>query len=225
MSLWDRRYAEYGALWGHFPATSAEELWWRMKSSRARRVLVAGCAYGRHVAYFARRGFRVTGLDASETAIAMAHASARDDGLKVALTRAPATRMPFPDGSFDAVYDHALLHHLPAGDRAATVAEYRRVLRPDGLLVVSALSTADPEFGLGPEREPGSFEGADGRLEHFFGEQELRDALAGFEIDSVRTVEEPAEEDCPGADTRVFLWAVGRRAAEVRGPKNARRAG
>lgn len=208
-SDWDRRYAESGALWGHFPAVSAEETWWRLRSKRASRILVAGCGYGRHCAYFARRGFDTTGLDASRTAIEMAHEAARVDGLEIVYSCASATRMPFPDSSFDAVYDHALLHHLDAAERERAVSEYRRVLHPGGLLVVSVLSADDPDCGLGPELEPGTYRGADGRLEHFFTPEELGELLDGFEVDSVIPLTEPGD-DWAG-EPRRFVRAVSRR--------------
>ena len=44
-----------------------------------------------------------------------------------------AAELPFEDGSFDLVLGHAVLHHLPALDRA--FAEFHRVLRPGGTLV------------------------------------------------------------------------------------------
>jgi len=220
-SLWDARYAASGALWGHFPALSAEETWWRLRAEGARRVLVSGCAYGRHVAYFARRGFDVTGIDASQAAIDMAHDAARADRLRVSLARASAARMPFSDGSFDAVYDHDLLHHLSAADRVATLAEYRRVLRPGGLLSVSVLSTTDPEFGIGPEIEPGTYRGADGRLEHFFAEDELVALLGAFALDPVREVVEAAAGDESGDDRR-FLFAIARRVRQNYGARTRR---
>lgn len=211
-SFWDRCYAEVGAVWGHFPAVSAEETWWRLRGHGTPRLLVAGCGYGRHMAYFARRGFDTTGIDASRPAIEMAHAAAREDGLEFVLTCASATRMPFPSSAFDAVYDHALLHHLDAADRELTVAEYRRVLRPGGLLVVSALSSQDPDCGLGPELEEGTFRGADGRLEHFFEPDELAAALDGFAVESVIPLSEPGDDVL--CEPRRFLRAIGRRISD-----------
>ena len=41
-----------------------------------------------------------------------------------------AEALPFPDDSFDLVFGHAVLHHLP--DLEASFREFRRVLRPDG---------------------------------------------------------------------------------------------
>lgn len=220
-SCWDLRYAEGGAVWGHYPAVSAEEMWWRLRSTSANRVLVVGCGYGRHVAYFARRGLDTTGVDASRTAIEMAHAAAREDGLEIVLACASVTRMPFPHAAFDALYDHALLHHLTAAERELAIAEYRRVLRPGGLLVVSALSAADPENGIGPMIEPGTFRGADGRLEHFFEPDELAAVLSGFCVESVVPLHEPG--DCPGSDPRDYLRVVARRESDREIAANARR--
>jgi ubiquinone/menaquinone biosynthesis C-methylase UbiE len=51
-------------------------------------------------------------------------------GLDVETTRCDAQRLPFPDDSFDLVFGHAVLHHLP--DLDAAFSEFRRVLRPGG---------------------------------------------------------------------------------------------
>jgi len=51
-------------------------------------------------------------------------------GLKVRTARADAEALPFPDGSFDLVLGHAVLHHLP--DLQKAFAEFHRVLAPGG---------------------------------------------------------------------------------------------
>jgi SAM-dependent methyltransferase len=53
-------------------------------------------------------------------------------GLEVQARACDAERLPFEDESFDLVFGHAVLHHLPNLERA--FAELRRVLRPGGLL-------------------------------------------------------------------------------------------
>jgi SAM-dependent methyltransferase len=53
-------------------------------------------------------------------------------GLAVETEVTDAEGLPFGDGSFDLVFGHAVLHHLP--DLPAALAELRRVLRPGGTL-------------------------------------------------------------------------------------------
>ena len=54
-------------------------------------------------------------------------------GLEVETTVTDAEVLPFEDASFDLVFGHAVLHHIPDLDRA--LAEFRRVLRPGGAIV------------------------------------------------------------------------------------------
>lgn len=61
----------------------------------------------------------------------------------IAATRGDATALPFEDASMDAVVLTAVLGEIP--DSAAALREIRRVLRPDGRLVVGELF-GDPHF-------------------------------------------------------------------------------
>jgi SAM-dependent methyltransferase len=53
-------------------------------------------------------------------------------GLDVTTVTCDAEALPFEDASFDLVFGHAVLHHLPDLDRA--FGEFRRMLRPGGRL-------------------------------------------------------------------------------------------
>ncbi len=75
---------------------------------------------------------RLTASDISQGMLDTLAASARGLGLAVDRVRTEAEQLPFPDESFDLVFGHAVLHHIPNLDRA--VAEFRRVLRPGGTL-------------------------------------------------------------------------------------------
>jgi SAM-dependent methyltransferase len=59
-------------------------------------------------------------------------ANARRLELDVTTVACDAEELPFEDASFDLVFGHAVLHHLPDLDRA--FGEFRRVLRPGGRL-------------------------------------------------------------------------------------------
>jgi ubiquinone/menaquinone biosynthesis C-methylase UbiE len=59
--------------------------------------------------------------------------SAERLGVSVRTVRTEAERLPFGDNSFDLVFGHAVLHHLP--DLDASFSEFMRVLRPGGVVV------------------------------------------------------------------------------------------
>ena len=71
-----------------------------------------------------------TCTDISPGMIAALAANAERLALAVKAARADAEALPFADHSFDLVFGHAVLHHLPDLNRA--FAEFDRVLKPGG---------------------------------------------------------------------------------------------
>lgn len=84
------------------------------------RVLVLGCGRGYEVEALEREGFDATGIDVDHYTGMMWY-----DG----------TRLPFDDGAFDAVASFQVLEHVE--DERMYLSEARRVLVPEGKLVVS----------------------------------------------------------------------------------------
>jgi SAM-dependent methyltransferase len=205
--FWDRRFDEEGALWGTQPAPSAISATSLFRGTGVKRVLVSGCAYGRHALHFAREGFDVVGLDASDTALELARQAAPDEALALEFVQGDVCSIPLPDGSVDAIYERALLHLLLAAERAAAIAEYRRVLRSRGLLFITAFSVYDAECGDGEEVEPGTYDAKGGRPAHFFTERDLCEQLDGFDVIDVELVAE-AETHGGQAHDHQFWWAI-----------------
>ncbi len=79
------------------------------------------------------------GLDVS----ARMRAEAQGQHPTLPLVQASGARLPFGDGSVDAVLAECVLALLP--DLDAALADIRRVLREDGLLIVSDLYARAPE--------------------------------------------------------------------------------
>jgi SAM-dependent methyltransferase len=73
-----------------------------------------------------------TATDISQGMLDALGASAERLGIAPATARAEASDLPFDDDSFDLVFGHAVLHHLP--DLDAAFREFRRVLRPGGAI-------------------------------------------------------------------------------------------
>ncbi|PZT71765.1 MULTISPECIES: class I SAM-dependent methyltransferase [unclassified Streptomyces] len=102
-------------------------------------VLDCSCGIGTQAIGLALRGHRVTGTDLSPRAAARAGCEAARRSLSLRTAAADMRRLPFPDGRFDVVVcaDNSLPHLLTEQDVRAALAAMRRVLRPDGLLLVS----------------------------------------------------------------------------------------
>ncbi len=75
---------------------------------------------------------RLVATDISPGMLGELAATAKRLGLDLETAATDAERLPFQDQSFDLVFGHAVLHHLPA--LPAALAEFRRVLRPGGTL-------------------------------------------------------------------------------------------
>jgi ubiquinone/menaquinone biosynthesis C-methylase UbiE len=75
---------------------------------------------------------RATATDISPGMLATLEENAGRLGLEVRTAAAEAETLPFPDESFDLVFGHAVLHHIP--DLAQAFSEFSRVLRPGGTL-------------------------------------------------------------------------------------------
>ena len=91
-----------------------------------------GCGNGIYLAGLARRGHagRLLGVDLSPGMLAAARAVAPGAGL----TLGDAAALPLADGAVDLTLAPHMLYHVP--DRRAAVAEFRRITRPGGQLLV-----------------------------------------------------------------------------------------
>ena len=75
---------------------------------------------------------RATATDISPGMLASLDDSATRHGLDLRTVRCEAEALPFASESFDLVFGHAVLHHVPDLERAFS--EFERVLRPGGTI-------------------------------------------------------------------------------------------
>jgi SAM-dependent methyltransferase len=131
----------------------------RLGDVRGRNVLDWGCGHGTTAVVLARRGAIVTACDLSAGYIAEARARARANGVAIRCLAADAQRLPFAGESFDAVWGHAILHHL---DVPLAARELWRILRPGGVAVLCEPWNGNPLLRLArrwlsghtPDEEP-----------------------------------------------------------------------
>ena len=98
------------------------------------RILDLGCGTGSLAVLVAEAGHEVSGVDRSAEMLAVARAKAAAAGVRLDLARGDAAEPPFAPGSVDVVLCRHVLWALP--DRDAVLANWTRLLRADGRLVL-----------------------------------------------------------------------------------------
>lgn len=101
-----------------------------------KRVLEIGLGQGADAEQIDLRGGIYNGVDLTEESVKRVRMRFELKGLSrfERIERASALELPFDDNSFDIVFSHGVLHHIPEIGRAQ--AEIARVLKPDGKLIM-----------------------------------------------------------------------------------------
>jgi SAM-dependent methyltransferase len=194
MSRWEQLFLEDRRVLTASPSQAAERAADVLLRAGKDRVLDLACGVGRDSFYLAGRGLHVIGLDAAGSGVARAEATRREKGLGAHFLQGDGRRMPFPEHTFDGVYCFGLLHEFVGkgweADVAAVMGEIRRVLRPDGLAVLTVLA-GDPAAGR-PHV-------------HLFSEAEFSAAIDGF---SLLERDLYADRGCTGREDYRVWYAV-----------------
>ena len=144
------RHAAFGEDIGQNSWLTVDELeqfssWLELRGSS--RLLDVACGSGGPALHLARTtGCSITGVELYEQAVSTAETAARAAGLdkRARFLQADARRkLPFDAATFDAILCVDAINHFP--DRQAVLADWRRLLRPEGRLVFT-----DPLVVTGP---------------------------------------------------------------------------
>lgn len=107
--------------------------------AKGESVLDVGCGTGTLAIAAKRRVGTVAavyGVDASKEMLARAEKKARNAQVEVSFKNALAEALPFPAAQFDVVLSTVMLHHLPQKTRTQCANEIRRILKPDGRVLI-----------------------------------------------------------------------------------------
>ena len=179
--LWSRFYdipaVQRAAYWPVHDAVLAA-----LADRPVRRLLDLGCGTGQLADRLQGelRGTRVVGCDFSVGMLAQAARRGR----RVRWVRGDAQRLPFANGSFDAVTTTEAFHWFP--DQRRALAECRRVLAPNGRLLLAA---ASPPFAALADAAAAASR-VIGQPFRWPTAEEVKEmiAAAGFRVDSQRRI-------------------------------------
>ena len=145
---WNARYASSELLWTAEPnrrfASEVEEL-------EPGRALDVACGEGRNAVWLAEHGWRTTGVDFSDVALAKAEQLATSHGVEVEWVLADALEYEPERGSFDLV---AVLYlQLRHDEHARVLRSAAGALAPGGTLIVLGHDTTNLAHGHGGPRD------------------------------------------------------------------------
>lgn len=142
-------------------------------------VLDVGCGCGRDTKYLLDRGIDTIGIDLSLGMIDQAKKYVPN----AKFLQMDMRKLEFEESSFDGILAMASVLHIPKAQMPELLAEFRRVLRDNGLLYITVMIGTGEKFveksaavpGMGP------------RFFAFYNEKELRNILiqTGYEIEAM----------------------------------------
>lgn len=153
---WNRRYTGNATGWTSMPPHPLvlAELT-RLSPAQApagAAALDLGAGVGRHALWLAARGWAVTAVDFSATALAHARARAAEMGLSVRTVEADLAGYRAPEAGFRLALISYV--HPGAADRAAMLAHASRALAPGGALIVVGHHMDNIEAGVAGPGDP-----------------------------------------------------------------------
>jgi ubiquinone/menaquinone biosynthesis C-methylase UbiE len=120
------------------------------------RVLEVGAGTGYNLPYYPEGVSDLTVTDGMAGMLRRARKRAAEAGRQVTMTTASVESLPFEDDTFDTVVGSLLL--CSVGDQDRSLAEIRRVLKPDGqYLFLEHVRSGDPNVARSQDRWEGAW--------------------------------------------------------------------
>ncbi len=145
---WDAVFKNQQTMWGHEPTRSALFARDYFVGVGANNILIPGVGYGRNAKPFLDAGMSVTGIEISETAIALARTQL---GLDFPIHHGSVSNMPFDDHRYDGIFCYALIHLLDTNGRVKLIQDCWDQLTLGGTMIFTVVTKAAPMYGQGPK--------------------------------------------------------------------------
>lgn len=146
---WNRKYDTDDFVWDVHPNRFLEA---ELRDMPPGRALDVACGEGRNAVWLASRGWRVTGVDFSDVAVAKARRLAEANGVTVDWVVADVLEHEPEAGTYDLVV--VMYLQLPAAERDEALRRARRALRPGGTFLLVAHDRSNLDGGWGGPQDP-----------------------------------------------------------------------
>ncbi|WP_119067663.1 class I SAM-dependent methyltransferase [Aggregatilinea lenta] len=185
--FWEDAFQEKKLMWGEEPTTLAIEASEIFKQLAFRKILIPGFGYGRNARPFYEKGFEVTGIEISSTAIKLAHKLL---GREIQVFHGSVDDMPFNQDVYDGIFCHALIHLLASGQRKKLILDCTRQLRHGGMMFFTAITKDASTYGVGEKLGTDRYRTKDGVNLYFYDTDSIEEEFGGFGLTEATKIDE-----------------------------------
>ena len=154
-----------------------------LNSLNGKKILDVGCGNGKDCKYILEKGFNINGIDLSIGMLNIAKEKVPNCNFEIM----DITKITYPDDSYDGIISNCSLFHIPVEELPKTLKSFKRVLKPDGKLLL-ILQEGNGETMVEEPYRPGIY-----IYIKYFSKNEIQKLLQeyGFEIDYLLKKESP----------------------------------
>ncbi len=146
MKQWDKIFKKHGRVFLK-PQEDIPKIARLFKKEGVKKILDLGCGTGRHLIFFAKRGFDLCGIDIAEEGVKIAKEWLKEERLKASFKVGSIyKKLPYKDNFFDAVISTNTIHHARINTIRKTIHEIERILKPEGLIFITVLKRKFRKF-------------------------------------------------------------------------------
>lgn len=154
-----------------------------LNSLNGKKILDVGCGNGKDCKYILEKGFNINGIDLSIGMLNIAKEKVPNCNFEIM----DITKITYPNDSYDGIISNCSLFHIPVEELPKTLKSFKRVLKPDGKLLL-ILQEGNGETMVEEPYRPGIY-----IYIKYFSKNEIQKLLQeyGFEIDYLLKKESP----------------------------------
>jgi SAM-dependent methyltransferase len=201
--FWETKFKEEGAMWEFEPSDSAFFALQLFTANKIKNILIPGVGYGRNAKLFFDNGFKITGIEISESAIKLA----KNHGLNFKIHHGSVTSMPFDNLKFDGIFCYALIHLLNKTERRNFLHSCYNQLKLDGLMIFTIASNQMSMFGNGKYLSKDRYEILNGLKVFFYDSESVIREFSGFGLIEYKVIEEPIKH-MTGQDPLKLIFVI-----------------
>ena len=201
--FWESAFKDKQEMWGSEPADSAITTANLFLEKGLKNILIPGFGYGRNAKVFTDKGFKVTGIEISDTAISLAK---KHFGDTVTVHHGGVGAMPFDQKLYDGIFCYALIHLLNEDQRAKLINDCYEQLSPGGYMVFVAIATSTTTYGEGTKLGGDWFETKHGVKLFYYKPESIQKEFGHYGLTEAIEINEPAKHMANKASQK--FWEI-----------------